>query len=249
MPKRKADAGGDIPEWVVTYGDLMSLLLCFFILLAAFSELKQEDQYRETLQKIQEAFGFKGGIGIADLDFPVQNRMTNRDTDQASFSNQRLDSDQNIEQNIVGNKPRTSVVHEGSMLAIGGSVPFEVGEYALSASGVELVRDGIAPKIKGQNFVVYVVGHAWGEQDTGGGFDADELGYRRAKSVQDYLVRECGVNPLILRVVSAGSQEPVALSGGGVEGTPENRRVQVWQTGRTVDQTHPDPNFTSAGAP
>ena len=33
------DGGGGIPEWVVTFGDLMSLLLCFFVLLLSFSEM------------------------------------------------------------------------------------------------------------------------------------------------------------------------------------------------------------------
>ena len=57
MAKRKKAEGGDIPEWVVTYGDLMSLLLCFFILIAAFSEIKKEREYQEVVRSIQEAFG------------------------------------------------------------------------------------------------------------------------------------------------------------------------------------------------
>ncbi len=36
MAKKKAANNPGIPEWVLTYGDLMSLLLCFFILLSAF---------------------------------------------------------------------------------------------------------------------------------------------------------------------------------------------------------------------
>jgi chemotaxis protein MotB len=31
-----------IPEWVVTFGDMMSLLLTFFILLVSISEIKEE---------------------------------------------------------------------------------------------------------------------------------------------------------------------------------------------------------------
>ncbi|MFG0306357.1 MAG: flagellar motor protein MotB [Phycisphaerales bacterium JB040] len=249
MPKKKRDEGSEIPEWVVTYGDLMSLLLCFFILLAAFSELKEEREYRKVLESIQEALGFRGGLGIADLDYPVMNNMTNRQNDRANYSDQMLDADDNINSNVVGRNNRTSVVHEGSMLAIGGSIPFEPGEYALTPSARDAVRDEIAPKIAGQNYVVYVIGHAWGEQEELSGFDAGELAFRRADAVAEYMVRECGVDPLILRVMSAGAQEPASLSTPGVESASPNRRVQVWQTGRTVDQTHPDPNYTSAGVP
>lgn len=249
MAKRKQDSGGDIPEWVVTYGDLMSLLLCFFILLAAFSELKKEDEYLKVLESIQEALGFRGGLGIADLDYPVMNNMTNRQNDRANYSDERLDADDNTDRNVVGRNNRTSVVHEGSMLAIGGSIPFEPAEYALTPSAMDTVRDEIAPKISGQNYVVYVIGHAWGEQEELSGFSSGELAFRRADAVAQFLVRECGVDPLILRVMSAGAQEPATLASSDVESSSPNRRVQVWQTGRTVDQTHPDPNYTSAGAP
>ena len=34
--RKKPEAPG-VPEWVVTYGDMMTLLLCFFVLLQAFS--------------------------------------------------------------------------------------------------------------------------------------------------------------------------------------------------------------------
>ena len=34
-----------IPEWVVTFGDMMSLLLTFFIMLVSLSEMKEEEKY------------------------------------------------------------------------------------------------------------------------------------------------------------------------------------------------------------
>ena len=73
MAKRKPPKGSDIPEWVVTYGDLMSLLLCFFILLVAFSEPKKPDEFRKVLEKIREALGFKGGIGVNDIEIQSAN--------------------------------------------------------------------------------------------------------------------------------------------------------------------------------
>ena len=36
------DEAPGVPEWVVTYGDMMSLLLTFFIMLVSMSELKEE---------------------------------------------------------------------------------------------------------------------------------------------------------------------------------------------------------------
>ena len=78
-------------------------------------------------------------------------------------------------------------------------------------------------------------------------FGYDELAYKRAQAVKDYLVREGAVDAAILRVESAGASEPDDIGGSGGQGTPSNRRVQVFQTGRTVEQTHPDPNYTGVG--
>ncbi|MCL1889873.1 MAG: OmpA family protein [Desulfovibrionaceae bacterium] len=49
-------APNSIPAWIVTYGDMMSLLLCFFIMLFIFSKTDSE-KYRVAIGSIQEAFG------------------------------------------------------------------------------------------------------------------------------------------------------------------------------------------------
>ena len=49
--------GGGAPGWMVTYGDLMSLLLCFFVLLVSFSSIE--------MAKFQKALGsLKGALGV-----------------------------------------------------------------------------------------------------------------------------------------------------------------------------------------
>ena len=39
---QEEESGGGIPEWVVTFGDMMSLLLTFFIMLVSLSEMKDD---------------------------------------------------------------------------------------------------------------------------------------------------------------------------------------------------------------
>ena len=47
------DAPPGVPEWVVTYGDMMSLLLTFFIMLVSMSELKDEGKNRAALNSMK----------------------------------------------------------------------------------------------------------------------------------------------------------------------------------------------------
>ncbi len=45
------------PAWVVTFGDLMSLLLTFFVLLLSFSRVEVSQRYQEINGSVQNAFG------------------------------------------------------------------------------------------------------------------------------------------------------------------------------------------------
>ena len=68
MTRKRKPAAHGVPGWVVTFGDMMSLLLCFFILLQMFSELKKDHEYQRVISAIKEAFGFSGGIGVLPTD-------------------------------------------------------------------------------------------------------------------------------------------------------------------------------------
>ncbi|MDR2503305.1 MAG: OmpA family protein [Deltaproteobacteria bacterium] len=52
----EAPAPMGVAGWVVTYGDMMSLLLCFFILLFIFAK-DEENKYMDALASIKDAFG------------------------------------------------------------------------------------------------------------------------------------------------------------------------------------------------
>ena len=67
--------GPGIPEWVVTFGDMMSLLLTFFIMLLSMSEMKQEERYQAMV-----------------ID-PKQKRKTMMKTIHGMRKRQGLDSD------------------------------------------------------------------------------------------------------------------------------------------------------------
>ncbi len=245
--KKKAAPKAEIPEWVLTFGDMMSLLLCFFILLAAFSEIKKPREYKEIIDSINDAMGASGGLGLAALLEKVDNSMVSYKDSKAKRDDNKRNTNENTNPSVPGRETKTTVVQEGARHSIGASIEFEPGSWELSKRAQDLIRDQIAPKIRGLNYICPIVGHAWGIEEKTTGYSFDELAYKRAQAVKDFLVREGGVEPSILRVESAGTTEPMELGGSGGQGGDSNRRVQVFQTGRTVEQTHPDPNFTGAG--
>lgn len=245
MPKKKKAEDPGVPEWVVTYGDLMSLLLCFFILLAAFSELKQPREFRKVLDQIREALGYKGGVGIAPLLENPNNSMVSEFTEMARWRENERTNEVNEIKSVPGRAERTDVIQEGNRVTVGGALEYEPGAYQVSEPMAETLRTHVAPMIRDQKYIVLIVGHSWGPEDArASGMTHDQLSYKRAEAVKQFLVRECGVDPSILRVEVAGDREPASVSGAGAQQGAGNRRVQVYQTGRTVGDVHPDPNFT-----
>jgi hypothetical protein len=134
----------------------------------------------------------------------------------------------------------------------GGRAPGDRGIAASSPAGsAELtedvkheLRENIAGQIRDRRYIIRNVGHSWGTEDLTMG-SHDEAAFRRAQSVKDYLVDECGVDPLFLRLEQAGNLEPSPVENGKNAGG--NRRVQVYMTGKTVDQVSPDPHGTGRG--
>lgn len=58
-PPAKQDEG--VPAWVMTFADLMSLLMCFFVLLLSFSEM-DVSKYKEMAGSMKDAFGVQRDI-------------------------------------------------------------------------------------------------------------------------------------------------------------------------------------------
>ncbi len=55
-----------IPGWVMTFADLMSLLMCFFVLLLSFSEMDVQ-KYKQVAGSMKHAFGVQREIKAKDI--------------------------------------------------------------------------------------------------------------------------------------------------------------------------------------
>ena len=60
----EGDAGA--PAWVMTFADLMSLLMCFFVLLLAFSEMDAQ-KFKQLSGSMKQAFGVQREIKADDI--------------------------------------------------------------------------------------------------------------------------------------------------------------------------------------
>lgn len=240
--KRKKPA---IPEWVVTFGDLMSLLLTFFILLQMFSEIKRDHEYQRVVTAVQEAFGYSGGIGVLPIKDPPMRSMIEQ-LEQLAMKNY---DDTKISQanvrGVDGPHMRVTRVRDGLIFTIGGPATFD--EY--SAEVKPAVREELAKLakiVRGRNNRLLVRGHAAQKlmPDDQPWRDLDDLAFERARNVRNALI-DLGVRNRVFRLEAVGAREPLQPRVTDPTAAQENRRVDVVLTEQLVEETHDDPDHTS----
>ncbi|MGJ8528029.1 flagellar motor protein MotB [Maritalea sp.] len=68
--KKKQGGGSDIPEWLVTFSDLMSILVAFFVLIVSFS-IQDDEKLQVVAGSLKDAFGviqIEARAGIIERD-------------------------------------------------------------------------------------------------------------------------------------------------------------------------------------
>lgn len=63
-PEKKESAG--LPAWVMTFADLMTLLMCFFVLLLAFSEM-DVSKFKQLSGSMKDAFGVQTELDLRTI--------------------------------------------------------------------------------------------------------------------------------------------------------------------------------------
>ena len=111
---------------------MMSLLLCFFIILVALSEIKKEDKYRVVVEEVKKAFGVLGGGGRVttpnDPKLSLIERLENLRLLKPMNKNRSNTDDPGVD----GRDPQVTRVREGMLFTQGGRITFEPGSAQLS---------------------------------------------------------------------------------------------------------------------
>jgi len=246
MAKRPKKKQQGVPEWVVTYGDMMSLLLTFFILLAAFSELKREHEYQKVITAVKEAFGYSGGVGVMPSRDPPLRSMIETLEQLAKKELEKKQLSASQAKGIRGEQTKVRRVDEGLMFTIGGTLSFEPGSAELLPGAKEELTK-VAKLFRGRNNNNEIRGHAAPQAlPTGSPFDdLWDLSYARAKSVKDFLVEHGGLQERVMVVEARGATEPASPRQYTQRAQSDNRRVEVIMTEAMVEDFHPDPDYTS----
>jgi len=229
------------PEWVLTFGDMMSLLLTFFILLVSLSEIKKEDEWKAVVEEVKKSFGMKGGGGRLPTDndpaltlVQILETVQNQQRKEENTSN-------TDDPGMSGRDQRVTTIREGDYIPVGGMVHFQPGSADLSDRAKAQVREFIEDEefdIRGTNYIIELRGHAStaeGDLLTDGS-DLWDLSYRRAKAVMAYMVGdEIGIRQEQVRLQGNADREPLQKQAYTPALREVNRRVEIMVSENVVN--------------
>ncbi|MBN1846413.1 MAG: OmpA family protein [Sedimentisphaerales bacterium] len=240
MKRRKKDGGGGAPEWIVTFGDMMSLLLCFFVILVSLSELKEDEKYMKVRESIKRAFGYEGGVGYISGNNNPTNTLEKQLTNLL-MRKWQLRQGKTTDQGIEGQSPSVKKVRDGLEYTIGGAVSFEPGKAVLLEHARQELSS-FAEDIQGMNNKIRVRGHtARISPDLYRPFASlDDLSYARATAVKEHLIRQ-GIRPERITLEACADNEPLRSQAYDPESRAFNDRVSIIVTETLVNQFQGEP--------
>lgn len=231
---RKGPEGA--PEWMVTYGDTMTLLLCFFVIIVSMSELKEDEKFQKVMESLRAAFGgYQGSVGSV----PIANVPTNAliakllELESPILTKNKGDSD---EEGIHGKKFRVTNVRDGLEVVVGGRITFDRFSATLLPEGRDLIAKS-AERLRGYNTKILIRGHATHEPLPEDSLydDANALSYARARATAQEL-ESSGVRRVRMLLVAAGDTEPLVRQAYTERRRAINRRVEILVTEELIDE-------------
>ena len=227
--EKKEEEPAGTPAWMVTFSDLMTLLLTFFVLLLSMAVI-DERRKLVTLASVTSSFG----LGTTQSN-PVSPENIHRDIEPGVMNSDDMDP---LRDKIWDEHEKDLNFQENryvQILSIDSEVLFFPGESELRDSGKILLRK-LSPVLVNVKYPLLVAGHTSTRREEEGGryainFDSSQLdstwtlSLARSVSVYRFLVQE-GVPTSHLSIEAFGQFRP-RFSDKTPEGRSRNRRVDL----------------------
>ena len=218
-------SGESAPLWVISFADLSTLLMSFFVLMMASVPKGQTSQSPDAellkiLASIKLAFRYVPNPDSKDpLDLEILRVMSRADVEGGGKLWKPLGG-------LKGNSPPISALWDKAAGNVGEPVYFEPHSSRINSQGEELI-DTVAELVRDHYRIIIIRGHVSGDEAVDEPDDGFDLAYERARAIQTALV-ERGIAPNRFRILScAGAESPIGPSEPGMDPSARQRRAEI----------------------
>lgn len=225
----KKKSGGSKERWLITYADLITLMLIFFIVMYTLS--KVDVAKFETMAQSMEAVFGSGGMILESPGPSVIPGAPQQQTQQDIIEQIQLDKlkerlQEYIEENGLLTKVSVTMEERGIVLSFQDDVLFDLGSAQLTAQAQELMGK-VAPILADSPNYVRIEGHTDNLPIHTARFPSNwELSAARATNVLQELIIEHGLEPQKLSATAYGEYRP-RVSNDNASTQQLNRRVNM----------------------
>lgn len=228
--KKKEHKEANHERWLLTYADLITLLMIFFIILFASSSLDKQ-KFKTLAESMNSAMG-GGTHAIGDPNSNAINdaAVVNDTVTQQSEANKLVELkkqlDSYLEQNSMASSTSVDISERGLVVTLNNSLFFDPGKAdIIPESENKLVA--IGKIINQMNNYIRVEGHTDNVPISNSLFHSNwQLSSVRASNVVELLISKGGIPPQKLSTVGYGEYRPIA-DNSAPEGRQKNRRVDL----------------------
>jgi len=216
---QREDATGGA-SWLLTYGDMMTLLMTFFILITSYSTIE--------LIKFKQAMGsLQGALGILQSDSAMPGQRGELIYRRDALSHTLNEIDLYIRENEYQGLVEITRTEKGVHFRLSNPLLFDLGKANLKPAVYDMLSK-IAELIRKSPSEVVVEGHTDNLPIHTPQFPSNwELSSARALSVVKYFAYQEKIPPAGLSAVGYGEYRPVATNA-TEEGRAKNRRVEIF---------------------
>ncbi|MCL2684528.1 MAG: OmpA family protein [Synergistaceae bacterium] len=233
--KKTAEVEAGAPRWLATYADMVTLVLCFFVLLFAFSNLDVV-KFEQMAASMQRAFNLQpGGASSANRTSVFDGGLmpnpgeTSReaDSDQVNSSSRVLALVQNaLEDERSRDQVAVTISDRGVVISLSEQMLFDEGSAKLRPEAMRIIYK-IGSVLSQLPHQISVEGHTDSAVPERSIYiDNWGLSSARASRVTAYLNEQIGVSQNRLRAVGFGASAPL-VPNNSEENMRLNRRVDI----------------------
>lgn len=209
-------------SWLITFSDMMTIILCFFIVFFIFSaeELTMLETIKESLSTQVE-------------DLSEENEKLKEEQESLKslmFGEEGMEDSDDflifLKENQLEDSVYISEVDRGLVIRFRDGVLFSSGQAAISQGGYDVLRE-ISTKINSVSNSIVIEGFTDNQPIKNSNYPSNwELSTDRAIGVAKYFIEDMGINEERISVSGHGEQRPIDTND-TEEGRANNRRIEI----------------------
>ncbi|OEU70544.1 MAG: flagellar motor protein MotB [Desulfovibrio sp. S3730MH75] len=220
-----------LPPWMATFADMVTLLLCFFVLLLSFAS-NDAEKFKELLGSVRDAFGVKverkeaDNLSLTPAD--LQRKEVKMDSNEKRLLGLVLRIKALLdEDNATRKSSGVNADQDGVTMSTDSASLFLPGTAKLKP-GASKTLNKIISILKENNYNLVVRGHTDNSELSSAKYPSNwELSSARAASALRYITEHGGISTKRLKAVGYADTQPLVKNDTSAN-KKKNRRIEFF---------------------